>query len=210
MKIILGPVAGAMLLAAAPAVAQPQTAPAVTPAPAAAAKPAALDPASIAIAQQILEIAFPPAKRSQMYASVMDSIVDQSRKAMEAQGGSGDKELDAVVDRSVGRMYNEMETTLSASIPDVFASFARAYARDFSRDDLEAILAFVKTPAGQRYFERSPQLIKDPDVQAAMQRSMAQLAKMLPEIQKETMRDVEDYVAQKAKAKKADTASPVS
>jgi len=208
MKLILGPVAGAMLLfAAAPVVAKAPAAPAPA---SAAARPAPLDPASIAIAQQILEIAFPPDKRTEMYASVMDSIVDQSRKALEAQGGRGDKDLDAVVDRTVSRMYAEMTATLSESIPDVFASFARAYARDFSRDDLQAILAFVKTPAGQRYFERAPYLLKDPDVQAAMQRSMTQLAKKLPDIEKQTARDVEDYVAQKQKAKKAAPPAPAS
>lgn len=204
MKLFIGSCAVAMLLVAAPADAQPHVA------PIAAAKPAPLDPASIAIAQQILEIAFPPAKRSQMYASIMDSIVEQSRKSMEAEGGSGDKQFDALVNRSVDRMYAEMTATLNDSIPDVFASFARAYARDFSRDDLDAILAFVKTPAGQRYFQRAPYMLKDPDVQAAMQRSMTQLAKKLPEIQKDTTRDVENYVAQKEKAKKAAAPAPVS
>ena len=207
MRKLLWPIAGAMLVASVPARSAPAHSPA---APTAAAKPAPLDPASIAIAQQILEIAFPPTKRSEMYASIMDSVVEQSRKAMEAQGGSGDEQFDALVNRSVDRMYAEMTATLNESIPDVFASFARAYARDFSRDDLDAILAFVKTPAGQRYFQRAPYLFKDPDVQAAMERSMTQLAKKLPEIQKETTRDVEDYVAQKEKAKKAAAPAPVS
>ena len=207
MRKLLWPIAGAMLVASVPARSAPAHSPA---APTAAAKPAPLDPASIAIAQQILEIAFPPTKRSEMYASIMDSVVEQSRKAMEAQGGSGDEQFDALVNRSVDRMYAEMTATLNESIPDVFASFARAYARDFSRDDLDAILAFVKTPAGQRYFQRAPYLLKDPDVQAAMERSMTQLAKKLPEIQKETTRDVEDYVAQKEKAKKAAAPVPVS
>jgi hypothetical protein len=164
----------------------------------AAPKPAQLDPASLALAHQILTLAFPPEKRSQMYASVMHSIVEQNRKAMEAMmPAGGDKDFLAILDRSTGRMFEMMTVTMDASIPDYFESFARAYARDFSPDDLRAILAFVQTPAGRHYFERAPDLIKDPDVQAASQRMMAKLIAKMPEITRESMQDVEDYVAKK-------------
>jgi hypothetical protein len=206
MKLILGPFAAAILLVAAPAVAQPQSQ--ATPAPAT--QPAALDPASIAIAQQILEIAFPPANRADMMASMMDSLVEQTRKNMENYQPAADKDFQKVLNRSTQRMFDEVKAAVNAALPDYFDSMARAYARDFSRDDLTAILAFVKTPAGQRYFERAPQLLKDPDVQAASQRMTAQMLKKMPEIQKETMRDVENYVAQKEKANKAVARAPVS
>ncbi len=100
-------------------------------------------------------------------------------------------------------MFDKMKATMDASLPDYFESFARAYARGFSRDDLNEILAFVKTPTGQRFFERSPQLIKDPDVQAANQRMLARLSTKLPEIKRETLRGVEDYLAKKDKEKSA-------
>ena len=182
---------GAMLLVSAPANASP---PAAAPAPAAATAP---DPGSLALAQQILAIAFPPGKRFEMYASVMDSIVGQARKSMQSHMGSDDKDFEAMVDQSTQRMYDELKANVDASIPDYFESFAHAYAREFSRKDLEAILAFVKTPTGQHYFARAPELLSDPDVQAANKRMMDRLLAKLPEIQRQTMQDVEDYIAKK-------------
>jgi hypothetical protein len=200
MKKILGPALGAMLFAVMSVSAEAQ--------PASSHKAAAVDPASLALAQQILTIAFPPANRSKMYASVMDSIVEQTRKTMDTASLTGDKEFQAILDRSSKRMMDQLRATMDASIPDYFESFARAYARDFSSDDLNAILAFVKTPAGQHYFERAPTLLNDPDVQASNQRMMNQLVAKLPEITRQNMQDVQDYIARKAKEKK--TAAPAS
>lgn len=206
MKKLLAPVAGALLVISSPTGAT--TKPVITPVP----PPKAvtpLDPASLALAQQILSIAYPPEKRAQMYASIMDSIIDQTRKNMLSQMTTDDKDFDTVLDRSLQRMYDQMKATVNASIPDYFESFARAYARAFSPDDLRAILAFAKTPEGQDFFERSPLILKDPDVQAATQRMQAQLAAKLPEMQRQMLQDVDDYVAKKAKGEKT-ASTPVS
>jgi hypothetical protein len=76
---------------------------------------------------------------------------------------------------------------------------AHAYARTFTPDELTQILAFVNTPAGQHYFQQAPQILQDPDVQAANQRLAAKLMDKLPEVQRQTMQEVEDYVAKKEK-----------
>jgi len=207
MRRLVGLVLGAISIVAVPAgaAAQPQGA---SPAPAAAAT--ALDPASLALAHQIVTIGFPPQTRSQMYASVLDAISEQTRKNLLSKMTSGDKGLDAIVDRSLRRMDEQMKATIDVSIPDYFDAFTRAYARGFSHDDLEAILAFVKTPAGQRFFQRSPMLIRDPDVQAASARIQAQLIAKLPELQRQTMQEVEDYVATREKQAKLVKKPPVS
>ena len=145
-----------------------------------------------------------------MFASVMDSIVDQSRKAMEDVHFTTDKEFQTLIDRSTQRMFDQLKAAATAALPDYYGSMARAYARIFSRDDLSAILAFVKTPAGQHYFERGPLLFKDPDVIAAGQRMMAQIMGKKPEIDRENKRDIEDYIARKAKQEKGVDAKPVS
>src|SRR6266536_2729158 len=153
MKKILGSTFGAMLIAcSAPALAQGDAAP-IAPATAPLAKPAPIDPASLALAHQIVAIAFPPEKRSEVFASRMDLIVEQVRKSMESLGTAKDKDFQAIVERSTERMFDQLKVTINAALPDYFESVARAYARDFSPDDLNAILAFVKTPAGQHYFE---------------------------------------------------------
>ena len=204
MKTILGPIAAAILVSAAPATAQP-AAPASV-----AAKPAPVDPASLALAHQILAIAYPADKRSQMYASIMDSIVEQTRKTVEGKVATGDKGLDAIIDRFMGRMYDQMKASMNTAIPDYFAAFERAYAREFSPGDLMAILAFAKTPSGQHFFARSPLILKDPDVQAASQRMQVEMLAKLPDLQRQLMRDVQAYVAKKTNEEKAAKPTPVS
>ena len=194
---------GAWIVVAAPAGAAAQVPPT--------AKSAAPDPASLALAHQVVTIAYPPEKRSQMYASIMDSIIAQTRKNVQGKVATGDKDFDAIVDRAMQRMYDQMKVTINAAIPDYFAAFERAYARDFSRDDLQAILAFAKTESGQHFFERSTQILKDPDVQAETQRMQAQLLAKMPDIQRQVMKDVQDYVAKRAAQEKAAAApTPVS
>ncbi|HEX4736522.1 MAG TPA: DUF2059 domain-containing protein [Allosphingosinicella sp.] len=158
-----------------------------------------LDPASLAIARQILTIAFPPEKRVQMYRDVMQAIVDQSIKAVGDPGTVKDKDFQAILDRSTRRAFEQLTEAIIAASPDYFECMARAYARGFSRDDLNAVLAFVRTPAGQRYFERAPLLLKDPDVQAASQRMMAKVIERAPEITRETAQEIEAYRARKSR-----------
>ena len=200
MRKLLRPLLGACLIASAPAASQPL----------ADAKATAVDPTSLAVAHQIIAIAFPPEKRSQMFASVVDSIVDHSRKAMEDLHFNTDKDFQAVIQRSTQRMFDQLKASINAALPDYFESMARAYARSFSPDDLITILAFVKTPAGQHYFERAPLLLKDPDVNAANQRMVAQLMGKMPEISRENRQDIEDYVARKAKQQKGADPKPVT
>jgi hypothetical protein len=199
MKKILGPLLGALLIAAMPVSAQAQ--------PASAPKAEGVNPASLAIAHQILSIGMPPENRSQMLGSVVDSLVEQIRKSSENLGLTKDKDFQAVMDRSTHRMWDEMKPIMNAALPDIFENMAHAYAREFSIDDLNALLAFVKTPAGQHFFERAPMILKDPDVQAANQRMIAQFAGKMPEIMRENQQDIEEYVARKQKEKK--TAEPV-
>ena len=215
MRKFLAPLAGAAIIVLAPAAASAQptatTPPAVPPpvvTPASTTAP--VDPAALALAHQILDIGIPPAKRSEMFGSVMDSPSAQMRKTRDSLGLTKDKEFQAVIDRSSQRVWDQVKPIMNAALPDIFESMAHAYAREFSTDDLSALLAFVKTPAGQHFFERAPQILKDPDVQASQQRMMVQLSGKLPEIMRQNKQDIEDYVARKAKEKKAAAPKPVA
>ena len=202
MKMILGCALGALLAAGTPVSA-------ASP-PQAQSKTTAVDPTALAIAHHILAIGFPAEKRSQMLSSVLDSLNDQVRKSAQNSGLTKDKDLQAILDRSTQRMWDAMKPVVNAALPDIFESMARAYAREFSVDDLNALLRFVETPAGQRFIERGPLIMQDPDVQASQQRMMAQMTGKLPEIIREDQQDIEEYVAKKAKDQKASEPKPVT
>src|SRR5438270_12066094 len=132
MKTILGPVLGALIVVAAPAGAAAQGA--------VAAKATAVDPAALALAHQILDIGIPAEKRSQMFGSVMDSLIGQTRKATENLGLTKDKDLQALMNRSSQRMWEELKPIMNAAVRDIFDRMARAYAREFSTVDLKRVL----------------------------------------------------------------------
>jgi len=158
-----------------------------------------VDPASLAVAREILAVAFPAEKRPELFRAVMQSMVDQTSDSMRSLGKAKDKDFQTIVDRSTHRMFDQLTEIIVAALPDYFEGMARAYARDFSLDELNAVLAFVKTPAGQHYFQRAPLLLKDPDVQAANQRMIATMAERAPEMAREPRQEVEAYVARKSK-----------
>ncbi|HJP69836.1 MAG TPA: DUF2059 domain-containing protein [Sphingomicrobium sp.] len=202
MQKMFGCALGAILATAVPANAAPQ--------PTDESKTTATDPAALTVAHQILAIGFPAEKRSQMFSSVLDAINDQVRKSTANTGLTDDKDFRAILDRSSQRMWDAMKPIMNAALPDIFEGMARAYARNFSLSDLNALLAFVKTPAGQRFFERAPLILKDPDVQASQQRMMAQMMGKLPEMVRETHQDIDDYIAKKVKEKKTSEPKPVT
>src|SRR5438067_9049803 len=107
MKKILGPILGALIIVSAPAGAAAQGA--------VAAKATAVDPAALALAHQILEIGIPPAKRSQMFASMLDSVVEQMRKNRETLDLTKDKDFQAVMDCSTQRIWDQMKPIMNAA-----------------------------------------------------------------------------------------------
>jgi hypothetical protein len=201
---------GAPALAQAPAkpVIRVAQAPVTAAAPATATAP--IDPEALALASDILTAAFPPEKREQLFSSTLDSIVDQTRKTLATRAPVGDKDFQVILDHSIQRQFDQMKTILNGQIPDIYDSMAHAYARMFSKEDLTQILAFVKTPAGQHYFQQATAVLKDPDVQAANQRMLTQLLAKLPDLQGQTMQEIEDYLAKKEKQQKASHASHAS
>src|SRR5689334_3368320 len=129
MKSVLAVTVSALLLASASsgvAAPSPSEAQATDPAKPAdgSAAPAALDPASLDLARQILAISFPPEKREHMMDSVMDSITEQTRTNVNSQLGGGDKDFEAILDRESDRMHAEMKKVMNSVLPDYFESFA--------------------------------------------------------------------------------------
>ncbi len=191
--------AGPALAQSAPA--QPASQPALAPSPSAPPAPAAdateLDPKAVALAQEILDIGMPPESRPAMFAGIMDSLRSQIRDSMSKITGTGDAEADAIIGRGIDRMYTEMTAQMNKHLPDFYRAMARAYARQFSFEDLTQIRAFVGTPTGQRFFSRSASVMRDPDVIEANRRSMVDIMGLAPQMQKQMIEELAAHIAKK-------------
>jgi hypothetical protein len=177
-----------LLAAAAPSAAQSPAA-----APAAAAAPAELDPEQVALAEEVVTLAFPPERRQAMFASVMESMMAQMRSAVFDSSGLHDPGVEPILDRFLARIQAQGARSIAAASPALFKAIARAYARAFTRDELIQIRTFIATPTGAKYLQRSSEMLSDPDVAKANTDYMQRFLTDVQPLQAEFLREVTAY-----------------
>jgi hypothetical protein len=75
-----------------------------------------------------------------------------------------DPGLNHIIDTMLAQVPERMKPVYERNIPVLAETMARAYVRHFSSEDLHAILAFARTPAGQHYLSRSLVVAQDPEI----------------------------------------------
>lgn len=83
------------------------------------------------------------------------------------------------------RYTQESQDVVIAFLPELLDAMAKAYARQFSMQQLNDLKAFFSTPTGRIYMERSPAIMADPDVAAVQSRMMQMTMGRLPAAMKE-------------------------
>jgi uncharacterized protein len=76
------------------------------------------------------------------------SMMRSFRPLLLRQVPGKEAEVDAIIEATIDKMRNRKQTLIEAA--------AEAYASELSLADLQALIAFYRTPAGQRFAERSP------------------------------------------------------
>lgn len=80
----------------------------------------------------------------------MPLFMSQVREMLVKADPSHTKDIDVILQRSSQKMDDQL-----ANFADLAAE---VYAREFSEEDLQALLAFDKTPAGQHLIEKQPEI----------------------------------------------------
>lgn len=142
-------------------------------APTAAAAP---DPARLAAAQALIGKIMPADRLDAMVDQMVRPMIDNMRETLIdgpqfASLRSGNPKFGPAFDAFVKSELEHSIATTKAAMPALVEAMARAYARRFTLDQLQAISAFFDTPAGRAYAEQAPTLMSDPDILAA-QRAM--------------------------------------
>lgn len=147
----------------------------------------------LALARNIVAKGFPVDARHAMFASSMDSVMKQIRGAQGVEGA--DAGVLAIIDRHTSSMRDQALVVVDRHAPAIFDAVARAYARNFSIDELKVIDAFAGTQAGQHFISRGASLLADPDVSAANQAYIAEVLAMLPVEREKIAAETRDYLA---------------
>ncbi|NMN03758.1 MULTISPECIES: DUF2059 domain-containing protein [unclassified Novosphingobium] len=156
----------AMALAVLATIAMPLSPAAAQTTPPPAAVP--LNPADVAVANQIIAVILPPEQRLAIVERVTQAMMAAMRGNIAAGLGVDDPGLNQIFDTMLEKMPAAMRPAMERHLPELTQAMAHAYVRRFSSEDLRAILAFAQTPAGGRYLSRAAELMQDPEVVAVM------------------------------------------
>jgi hypothetical protein len=142
-------------LAGGPAHAQQPAAKQAAPAPAPAAKQAApapalkqASPAALAAAKEILAMK----NANAMYASAVPNIVDQTKNALVQSNLNYQKDLNEVA--------VIVAKNLAGKEQEIGEGMAKIYANEFSEQELKDLVAFYKSPLGQKLLTTEPRAIQ--------------------------------------------------
>ncbi|MFW5634142.1 MAG: DUF2059 domain-containing protein [Erythrobacter sp.] len=190
---------GALALAAPFAVASAALAPAGLAAEETAAQAAVSDIRALEVAREIIAIGMPEETRETVFAATMDQMMVQMREAQKQSGMIGeDPAIEAIVEANLAEFREDAMGALRARLPELMEGWALAYASIFSHEDLVAIREFVRTPAGQRFFQLSPAVTAEPNFAAANQLYMNDVMAMLPQLQRNLEADLTEYLEAQA------------
>jgi hypothetical protein len=186
----------AMYFAVACASALPLTAIAQTAAAPATGDAAAVDPARLAAARQLIDKISPPAKRDAMIEGMMRPVIANMRQSFE-QSPDFTKlfaEQPKLRDQMMAFINAETEHSLKIvreTMPSLFEAMAIAYARRFTTEQLAEVGRFFDTPTGRIYADQAPTIMSDPAVLAAQRAMMAKSFEGLQDRVKEMAKKIE-------------------
>ena len=154
------------------------------------------EPANLELAQQVVDLAFPPDRRHALLSQMGTTLEAQMRSAQRAVvGGTSDAGEEQIIQRFLDRAHAELDRSISDGAPTLFGALARAYARMFTREELTEIRAFVSTSAGSKYLQRSGDLLTDPDVAQANSAFMTRALSSIGPLEAELRRELTEYRA---------------
>jgi hypothetical protein len=156
----------ALIQQAGPAMAQ--AAPAPHAAAAQAAPLPAPDEAKLALSRQIIAVIMPTDQRATIIKRMETALLASMGNTFRLPPGVDDPGLSQILQDYLKSVPTLLEPVMAQHMPGYFEAMARAYARNFTQEELEQVLAFAHTPAGAKYLSRAPALMQDPDVSAAI------------------------------------------
>ena len=166
MSSLLVAFASSALVAAAPAQADPS----------APAKVEAISPERLDLARRFMAVTDTT--------DILDSYREMLFQASSAGEDLGAKEK-AKVQRRIDRYLALAGPTIRAGEPALVDAYARAYAREFSADELRQLIAFAQTPAGRHYIDRYDLLLMSDEITDAQRKLGEDLAPVMEQLGKE-------------------------
>lgn len=105
--------------------------------------------------------------------------------ASRASDDPDDEEAQKAVEQRVDKLLARAEPTIRKLMPAMAEAYAYAYAREFSAEELEQLIAFVQSPAGKHYAKRQAFVESDDAILQIHQTIGEELEPIMRDIAKE-------------------------
>lgn len=151
-----------------------------------------VDPVRLAIASEIVAIAFPKDKREAIFGSAMDATLEQMRATM-FSSLKNDAGAEKIVNRKVDSFVAGSKVILRDHMQHLLDALAMSYTREFSEAELSELRAFAKAEAGRHFFQRSSAVMSDHSFKAANEAYMRDLMPSISEMQTELVEELTSY-----------------
>ncbi len=124
------------------------------------------DPARLAAAQRVIDLAFPPAEAREMITSLVGTAFDQQLAAMDDDPALKQtlREIPAMrrpYETLMADMRSMAEEIMGDATPSLLAAVAEIYAARYSVAELGEVEAFLSTPTGRRYARDAFEMMGD-------------------------------------------------
>jgi len=181
VKLLASLLAAAGTLVSIPALAQ-------TPAPVSAVESS---PEKLALARAVIDLAYPPAERHTLFAGAVNAMLAQMKQA--SAGVAVNAAVKTMLDAKLNSYTPRLVAIIDAHTPDLIEGFAKAYAAEFSVQELNDLKAFFAKPAGRHFMTRSTWLLSSPPISEANQRYMTDVMSLTKVMQGEMQAQLNDY-----------------
>ena len=129
--------------------------------------------------------------------NLLDTVKAQVEATMKAtsqqatQGKATTPERQAVLDRKLAKMEAALDETLNWD--NLEPLYLRTYRASFTQDELDGMVAFYRTPAGQAMIKKLPLVMQN--VMAEMQDLLKPMQEKIQQIQRESLQELKDLPA---------------
>jgi hypothetical protein len=147
---------------------------------AAASTPVAADAERLDLARRFVAL-------SQPVKGLLDMMREAARSSAQAQldPDAGEAER-AELEKGIDQIFIKLEPKFAAERPAIVEAYAQAYARQFSTDELQAMVAFGASPAGQHYLSSTVDIETDPPVLKANESLSNAMMSVMDEVRTES------------------------
>lgn len=136
-------------------------------------------PEKLGLARQFVNLALPPERYMELMRAGAASGLANSLAGVE------DEDAQSEGQATVDRLFARFEPVMKAQLPSLSEAYASAYAREYSAAELQQMIAFAQTPAGQHYLARRDFVDLDPAVLEVQMEMFEALGPLMKQIQKE-------------------------